>query len=110
MNPTIATGEVTELSDPWVRKIAQRVVKEMELALEKTVANAADPAAYPLPRQADAAERILQSRLARLRPEQRALAVSRVIPASGRGRPSARGPTATCPGSTCGPPSRWRSR
>ena len=80
MNPTIATGEVTELSDPWVRKIAQRVVKEMELALEKTVANAADPAAYPLPRQADAAERILQSRLARLRPEQRALAVSRVMP------------------------------
>jgi hypothetical protein len=80
VNATIATGEVTELSDPWVRKIALRVVKEMELALEKTVANAADPSAYPLPRQADAAERILQSRLARLRPEQRALAVSRVMP------------------------------
>ncbi len=80
MPPTIAISEVTDLSDPWVRKIAQRVVKEMELALEKTVANAADPAAFPLPREADSAERILQSRLSRLRPEQRALAVARVMP------------------------------
>ena len=80
MSAEIQIGEVGELTDPWARKIARRVVKEMELAIEKAVANEADPAAYPLPKQADAVERVLQSRLRRLTPEQRRLAVSRVMP------------------------------
>jgi hypothetical protein len=77
MPPVITTAEVTELADPKIRRIAMRVVKEMELAMEKAAANAAEPARFPLPPAPDATERLFRSRLQALTPEQRQLAGAR---------------------------------
>ena len=80
MPPIITTADVTELADPKIRRLAMRVVKEMELAMHKAAANVAEPSRFPLPPQADAAERLFRSRLQALKPEQRQLAVARVMP------------------------------
>ncbi len=80
MASTITMAEVTELTDPQVRKVAMRVVKEVELAIEKTVAHKAEPANFPMPQQPDSVERIIQSRFQRLKPEQQQLAVARIMP------------------------------
>ena len=47
MSTVITMGEVTELTDPQLRKIAKRVAKEMALAIEKVVAHQAEPANFP---------------------------------------------------------------
>jgi len=73
-------AEVTELADPKLRKIAMRVVKEMELTVQKIVAHKAEPANFPLPQDPDSVEQILQSRFQRLKPEQQQLAVAKIMP------------------------------
>jgi len=80
MPPVITTADVTELADPKLRRLAMRVVKEMELAMHKAAANVAEPSRFPLPPRPDAAERLFRSRLQALKPEQRQLAVARVMP------------------------------
>ncbi len=80
MANTITIGEVTDLENPKIRKIAMRVVKQMELAMEKVVANDAEPAAFPMPQQADSVEQIIRSRYQQLKPEQKQLARAKLLP------------------------------
>ncbi len=74
------TEEITDLADPKLRQVAMRVLKEMELAIQKAVAHEADPATYPLPAEQDAVERLVHARAQTLKPEQRRLAVAKVMP------------------------------
>jgi hypothetical protein len=73
-------NESSELADPALRKIAMRVVKELELAAEKVVANKAEPTNFPMPKDLNSMERILQSRFQKLKPEQQDIAVKRFMP------------------------------
>ncbi len=60
--PTIRDGIVRELADPKVRAIAQRVVREAELAAEKVAANGRQPAQFPLSPRRTSLEAILAER------------------------------------------------
>jgi len=63
---TITTSQVTDLKDPKLRKIALRIVREAELAMEKVAANHAEPSKFPLTSDPKSIETILASRFATL--------------------------------------------
>ncbi len=81
ISPTNTAAENTALANDQLRKIANRVVLEMELAIAKVAAHHAEPTAFPLPSDADSVEQILRKRFDQLRPEQRQYAAAKVLPA-----------------------------
>jgi len=62
----ITNIQVKELADPKLRKIAVRIAREVELALEKVAANHTQAAKFPLSPDSKSVERILASRFATL--------------------------------------------
>lgn len=62
----ITMSDAVEIVDPKLRALAQRVAKEMELAVEKVAANHKDNAKFPLPANANSTERVLASRFSQL--------------------------------------------
>ncbi|MGW6702449.1 hypothetical protein [Nocardia sp. NPDC055049] len=52
-------SQLGDIIDPKLRKIGERVVRQLELAADKVAAHAADAARFPLPTQRDSAENIL---------------------------------------------------
>lgn len=80
MSAEITMAEITDLADPKLRGIAMRIVKEMELAVQKTVAHKAEPANFPLPQDPNSVEQIVQSRFQKLHPAQQQLAVAKILP------------------------------
>lgn len=62
----ITNTQETELADAKLRKIAVRVAREAELAIEKVAANHAQPAKFPLSSEAKSVEQILASRFTSL--------------------------------------------
>ena len=73
-------SEVTEITDPQLRNIADRVLNEVTLEIYKVVAHYAEPENFPLPQDPNLVEQILQKRFAGLKPEQKQLAVEKVLP------------------------------
>jgi hypothetical protein len=58
----ITMSEVTELTDPKIRKIALRIAKEAELAIEKVAANHTQAAKFPIASNAESFETTLKTR------------------------------------------------
>ena len=58
----IVDARVREPKDPALRAVLKRVVREFELAAEKVAANAAEPAAFPLPEESGSIEQVLARR------------------------------------------------
>lgn len=58
----ITMSQNAEIDDPKLRKIAIRVVRQMELAVDKVAANGKDLTKYPLSTDPKSTERILASR------------------------------------------------
>lgn len=52
-------AQLGDIIDPKLRKIGERVVRQLELAADKAAAHAANAKRFPLPTQQDAAENIL---------------------------------------------------
>lgn len=80
-----------EIDDPKLRKIALRICREAELAIEKVAANARDPRRFPLSSDERSLERVLMSRFVTLHPARKeaagALALARLgAPANVRAR------------------------
>jgi hypothetical protein len=63
---SVIDAPVGELTDPKIRAVVTRAVREFELAAEKVAANAADPKAFPLPADQKSTEQILAGRFQRL--------------------------------------------
>jgi hypothetical protein len=76
-NITLSAG--TELSDQKLRNIANRVVKQAELAMEKVAANYAQPSRFPLPPDTGSIEYKLKTRFDKLRPDKKDVAVRKVL-------------------------------
>ncbi|MFM7470313.1 MAG: tachylectin-related carbohydrate-binding protein, partial [Nodosilinea sp.] len=57
----IAMSQVTDLADPKIRKIAERIALEARLTIEKVAASSAQPDAYPLASDEKSIEQILKS-------------------------------------------------
>jgi hypothetical protein len=55
-------SEVGEIADPKLRKLLMRVVREMELSVERVGANHAKPNDFPLPADLNSTEHILAAR------------------------------------------------
>jgi hypothetical protein len=55
-------SEVGEIADPKLRKLLLRVVREMELSIERVGANHAKPNEFPLPADLNSTEHILAAR------------------------------------------------
>lgn len=62
MTENITQSVVTEIADPKLRKLLSRVVREMELSIEKVAANHSKPKDFPLPADPNSTERILAAR------------------------------------------------
>lgn len=58
----IVDARVGEPKDPALRAVLKRTVREFELAAEKVAANAAEPAAFPLPEEGGSIEQVLAGR------------------------------------------------
>ena len=58
----IVDARVGQPKDPALRAVLKRVVREFELAAEKVAANAAEPAAFPLPEESGSIEQVLARR------------------------------------------------
>ena len=80
MKKHITTAEVTDIADPVLRKIAKRVVNEMDLTIAKVVAHDAQPAKYPLPSDPDSIEQILWQYYQTKTVPQRSFAAARLTP------------------------------
>lgn len=78
--PRPKAPEAGNINHPKARKLAMRVTKECELALQKAIAHKADPRTYPLPQDPRSVERLLVARLERLSPEQLRRVAGRVMP------------------------------
>ena len=85
----IVTSQVTELQDPQLRAIGERLVQTVKLAAEKAVAHEAEPNVYPLPSDPNALEHILLGRFRQLSPDKRQAALPTVM-TSVRAAPSQR--------------------
>jgi hypothetical protein len=70
----IITSATTDITDPRLRKLAMRVVREMELSVEKVVAHRGDAERFPLPQDPTSLERVLHGRVAHLTEAQMTLA------------------------------------
>jgi len=79
MSGLITTSQVTELTDPKLQKIAERIALEAELAVEKVAASFAHPAEYPLASDEKSIERILESRFTALPQTTKEAATARAI-------------------------------
>jgi hypothetical protein len=79
MAEEITVVEVQDLADAKMRKIMMRVVKEMEVAVEKTVAHHAEPANFPLPDDPNSVEQVLSARFTRLNPAQKQFAKTKML-------------------------------
>jgi hypothetical protein len=75
----ITIVEVQDLADAKMRKAMMRLVKEMEIAVEKTVAHASEPANFPLPDDPHSVERILSARFSELKPAQQQFAKAKML-------------------------------
>lgn len=75
----IMMGQVTELADAKLRKLAVRVAREAELAIEKVAANRKDAAKFPLAGDAKSIERILSDRFSALKAEVQDAAATRAL-------------------------------
>lgn len=62
----ITNSEVGEIANPKFRKLLLRVVREIELSIEKVAANHAKPNEFPLPTDPNSTERILAARFSSL--------------------------------------------
>jgi hypothetical protein len=62
MANVITDSQVIEITDPKLRKVLTRVVREMELSIEKVAANHAKPKEFPLPSNPNSTEHILAAR------------------------------------------------
>jgi hypothetical protein len=62
MVAVITNHQVGEIADPKLRKLLKRVVREMELSIEKVAANHAKPNEFPLSSDPNSTERILATR------------------------------------------------
>jgi hypothetical protein len=62
MANVITNSQVSEIADPKLRKLLMRVVREMELGIDKVAANHAKPSEFLLPDDPNATERILAAR------------------------------------------------
>lgn len=80
MSESIKFGQIDEISDPQLRRLAKRVVMEVELAAAKCVAHKRSPAEFPMPGSSRSFEAVLFSRFEKLRPHQQEFAVSRLMP------------------------------
>ena len=78
MSGVITTSQVSEIADPKLRKLFKRVVREMQLSIEKVAANHANPNEFPLPPDPNSTERILAARFNELPQEFKNRAGSRV--------------------------------
>lgn len=58
----IVASQVTEITDPKIRQLAVRIVRELELTAEKVACNHADPKRWPLATDGGSTEAILASR------------------------------------------------
>jgi hypothetical protein len=67
----IVDARVGEPKDPALRAVLKRTVREFELAAEKVAANAAEPAAFPLPEEPGSIEQVLAGRFRKLSPTDR---------------------------------------
>jgi hypothetical protein len=76
MGDIVVTTDV-DISDPALRLICDHVVDTGKLALERVLAHAGDPQAFPLPDAPNTFESIIQSRLNELRPELQTAAVAK---------------------------------
>jgi hypothetical protein len=79
MADEITIGELADLADPKLRKIMMRVAKEMEVAVEKTVAHHAEPANFPLPGDPNSVEQIVSAGFSRLQPAQQQFAKAKLL-------------------------------
>jgi hypothetical protein len=68
------------LSHPKLQKLADHITRALEVMMEKAVANVADPARYPLPRDRKAVEHRLQPLVASLPAAQRREIAQKVMP------------------------------
>lgn len=78
MADVITNSQVSEIADPKLRKLLMRVVREMELSIDKVAANHAKPSEFPLPDDPNATERILAARYDALPKEVKEQAWSKV--------------------------------
>ncbi len=58
----LVASQVTEITDPKIRQIAVRIVRELELTAEKVACNHADPKRWPLATDSKSTEAIMASR------------------------------------------------
>ncbi|MFD4352669.1 hypothetical protein ACFWPX_08920 [Nocardia sp. NPDC058518] len=81
-------SQLGDIIDPKLRKIGERVVRQLELAADKAAAHAADAKRFPLPTQQDSAENILagwfDTMSAKKRAAAGAAAVQRLKPSATR--------------------------
>jgi hypothetical protein len=63
---TNSIGQVDEILDPKLKKVLNRLVREMELTVEKVAANHAAPTEFPLPTEETSMERLLLTRFKNL--------------------------------------------
>jgi hypothetical protein len=74
----IITSKLDKIADPKMAAIADRTLKSLQLAAEKTLAHYADPAAFPLPTDAGSAEQLFLSHFNRKKPEILQAAATRI--------------------------------
>jgi hypothetical protein len=75
----IIVSEVTELADPKLRAVAQRVYLTLRLAGEKAVAAHAEPTKYPLGADPNSAERLFLARFQELPAARQQAAVAKIM-------------------------------
>ncbi len=73
----IVLSEGFEITDPKLKAVAERVFQMFQVATEKAVAHAADPAKFPMPADATAVERIMLARFQALPAPDRKAAITR---------------------------------
>jgi hypothetical protein len=77
---TIADGELADLRDPQLRRVADHIFRTAQIAAEKVVANHVDPGSYPLPADPKSFEQLFLKRFSRLKPAGQQAAVSKLLP------------------------------
>jgi hypothetical protein len=75
----IIMSEVTELADPKLKSIATRVLRTLQLEVEKAVAHHAEPTNFPLDEDPDSVERLFLSRFNKLPPAKQRAATESVM-------------------------------
>jgi hypothetical protein len=76
----ITVSQITELQDPKLRAVVNRVFLTARMAAEKAVAHASEPANFPIAPDPKSLEQTFLSRFKKLTPEKQQAAVLRVMP------------------------------